>query len=473
MRLVRDGDVPVGAVVNLEGDFLSPDGDQQRLIAVGRPNVCLDILNAFAVHREVGDDARPIAHDGAGALRGLHLEGAAEAAGDIAGRLHGVGGVVGEYHLVSPEGPRREADVSRHAVVAAGAMAQSADGDRRFVLHARLSVAAPDSRFSSDRNALCGRPGGFGMDLTERRVLITGGAGLIGPNLARRLRDHHDADVIVADDLSKGRRERVPDGVEFIEADFTDEADVARAVTADLDVVFHLAAYTDTNFGEPRRLFEENTEMTYNLLERMAEVDVRNLAFTSSSTVYGEAPRPTPEDYAPLEPISIYGSSKLADESLLSTYAHSNDFSVWCFRFANIVGPGQRGTVIPDFIEKLQDDPESLTILGDGRQEKSYLHATECVEAMCHVVEHADASLNTYNLGTRTTTSVTTIADIVADEMGLDPDYEFTGGDRGWTGDVPRMRLSIEKLSALGWEPSLSSHEAVERAAEELVAEMT
>jgi len=309
------------------------------------------------------------------------------------------------------------------------------------------------------------------MDLAGTRVLVTGGAGLIGPHLARRLAP--EADVVVADDLSKGRRERVPDAVEFVEADLTDPADVARVVTEDVDAVFHLAAYTDTNFDEPRRLFEENTEMTYNLLERMDEVGVEQFAFTSSSTVYGEAPRPTPEDYAPLEPISVYGSSKLADEALCSAYAHSHGLQVWCFRFANIVGPGQRGTVVPDFIEKLLEDPETLTILGDGRQEKSYLHVEECVDAMCHVVEHADADLNTYNLGTRTTTSVTTIADIVCEAMGLDPEYEFTGGDRGWTGDVPKMRLSIEKLSALGWEPALSSHEAVERAADELVAELT
>jgi UDP-glucose 4-epimerase len=204
----------------------------------------------------------------------------------------------------------------------------------------------------------------------------------------------------------------------------------------------------------------------------MEDVGVSNIAFTSSSTVYGEAPRPTPEDYAPMEPISIYGSSKLADEALLSTYAHSYDFTVWVFRFANIVGPHQRGTVIPDFIEKLSDDPSELTILGNGRQEKSYLHVTECVDAIQHVIETASGDLNTYNLGTRTTTSVTDIADIVSDEMDLDPTYSYTGGDRGWTGDVPKMRLSIEKLSALGWEPSLSSHEAVRRATQELAAEM-
>ncbi|WP_458205321.1 NAD-dependent epimerase/dehydratase family protein [Haladaptatus sp. NG-SE-30] len=308
------------------------------------------------------------------------------------------------------------------------------------------------------------------MQLTGKRVLVTGGAGLVGSHLAKRLAEAND--VTVADDLSKGTRDRVPEGVEFVQADMTDEDDVAEVVTEDLDIVFHFAAYTDTNYSDPRQLFEENGEMTYNVLERMHEVGVSNLAFTSSSTVYGEAPMPTPEDYAPLEPISIYGASKLADEGIVSTYAHSHDITAWVYRFANIVGPHQRGNVIPDFIEKLLDDPESLTILGNGLQEKSYLHVEECIDAMCHVVEHADDDLNIYNLGTRTTTSVNTIADIVANVMELDPEYEYTGGDRGWTGDVPKMRLSIEKLSALGWNPSQSSDEAVRRAAEQLYDEL-
>jgi len=308
------------------------------------------------------------------------------------------------------------------------------------------------------------------MELSEKRVVVTGAAGLVGSHLADALAD--DNDVLAVDNLSKGSREAVPDGVEFAERDVRDEDDVAAVITEDVDVVFHFAAYTDTNYGDPRQLFEENGAMTYNVLERMREVGVDKLAFTSSSTVYGEAPMPTPEDYAPLEPISVYGASKLADEGLVSTYAHSHGIQSWVYRFANIVGPRQRGNVVPDFIEKLLDDPETLEILGDGRQEKSYLHVEECVDAMTHVVEHADDDLNAYNLGTRTTTSVNAIADIVADFLGVDPEYEYTGGDRGWTGDVPKMRLSIEKLAALGWEPELSSDEAVRRAAEGLAAEI-
>jgi len=305
------------------------------------------------------------------------------------------------------------------------------------------------------------------MELTDKRIVITGGAGLIGSALARRLLE--DNDVLVVDDLSNGIRSSVPDEAAFIEGDLTKEAVVAETIDADVDVVFHLAADKYVNADAPREQFEANGEMTYNVLERMDEVGVESIAFTSSSTVYGEAPRPTPEDYAPLEPISEYGAAKLSEEGLLSVYAHSHDFTVWNFRFANIVGPRYGAGVVPDFIHKLSEDPATLTIRGNGRQEKSYMTLEDCIDAMCYVVEHADEPVNTYNLGTRTTTSVTRIADIVSDEMDLDPDYEYTGGDRGWTGDVPKMRLSIEKLAALGWQPSASSEQAIRQGVRELL----
>ncbi|WP_436931137.1 NAD-dependent epimerase/dehydratase family protein [Halosimplex halobium] len=307
------------------------------------------------------------------------------------------------------------------------------------------------------------------MELSGKRLVVTGGAGFVGSHLCERL--VADNEVVAVDDFSNGERDWLPDGVEVVEGDLTDPEVAAEAITGDADGVFHFAANKNAAADDIEQ-YRFNNQLTETVLDRMDEVGVDNIAFTSSSTVYGEAPRPTPEDYAPLEPISIYGASKLGEESLLSVYAKSHDFTAWIYRFANIVGPRlQLGAVIPDFIDKLEDEPESLTILGDGRQEKSYMHVDECVDAMCHVVEHADDDFNVYNLGTRTTTSVTTIADIVADEMGLDPDYEYTGGDRGWVGDVPRMRLSIEKLSALGWEPDDSSDDAVRRATRELLAD--
>ncbi len=309
------------------------------------------------------------------------------------------------------------------------------------------------------------------MDLSKQRILLTGGAGFIGSHLAADLLDQN-ADVTIIDDLSNGDRTWVPDDAVFKQANLTDPGAVTEELLEDIDLVFHLAASKLVNTDRPHEQFRTNTEMTLNLLEAMERANVRRLVYTSSSTVYGEAPTPTPEDYAPLEPISTYGASKLADEGLLSTYAYSHDFTIWNFRFANIIGPRLRGAVIPDFIEKLTHDPETLTILGNGRQEKSYLHISDCLDAIITVVTATEDPMNTYNLGTGTTTSVTDIADIVSDEMGLNPEYEYTGGDRGWTGDVPKMRLAIEKLTQLGWEPEHESDAAVRRASRELLQEM-
>ncbi len=470
MGLVRHAHVPVRTVVHLEVDLAGADDEEEWLRAMAFPDRRRHVLDRLAVHREVDDGSLPVPQERPIRVGDGHLERAAEAVGDVGDRLARLRGLADQDRPVGAERPRRQGDVCRHAVVAAGAVPQTQHDDLRTVLHGRSEGAEWVTVFEPDRKALGRRGGPSGMDLTDRRVVVTGGAGLIGTHLAARLAP--DNDVVVADDLSKGEADRVPDGAELVVADVKHPDDVAAVVTDDTDIVFHLAAYTDTNYADPRRLFEENTEMTYTLLERADDVGVDGFVFTSSSTVYGEAPRPTPEDYGPLEPISEYGASKLADEGLVSTYAHSYDLQAWTFRFANIVGPHQRGTVIPDFIEKLDDDPDRLTILGDGRQEKSYLHVEDCVDAICHVVENADAALNTYNLGSRTTTSVTRIADIVSEELGLDPAYEYTGGDRGWTGDVPKMRLSIEKLAALGWEPSASSDDAVRRAARQLIDEI-
>jgi len=307
------------------------------------------------------------------------------------------------------------------------------------------------------------------MELAGKRLVVTGGAGFVGSHLVEYLLGENDVHVV--DDFSNGRPEWIPDAATVTDGDLADPAVAEAAIDPATDAVFHLAADKAADRDEIEQ-FRSNNRLTEVVLDQMDEAGVDRVAFSSSSTVYGEAPRPTPEDYAPLEPISVYGASKLGAEGLLSTYAHSHGMTAWVFRFANVVGPRLRGAVIPDFVEKLREDPTTLTILGDGRQEKSYMHVEECIDAICHVVEHADDPVNTYNLGTRTTTSVTRVADIVAAEMGLDPDCEYTGGKRGWTGDVPRMRLSVEKLAALGWEARQSSDEAVRQATRELVGEL-
>ncbi len=305
-------------------------------------------------------------------------------------------------------------------------------------------------------------------------VLVTGGAGFIGSHLAESLLEA-DNDVLVVDNFANSARKWVPNNAAVIEADLTNREAVEKVVTADLDMVFHLAARKKSNDTDPCGQFATNTRMTHLLLEQCRTANIERFAFASSSTVYGEAPRPTPEDYAPLEPISVYGASKLGAEGLVSTYAHSQGMTAYVFRLANIVGPRLRGAVISDFIEKLRTDPTSLTILGYGQQEKSYMHVTDCVNAISHVVEHTtkqSGPVHTFNLGTKTTTAVDEIAEIVSEVLDVHPTFEYTGGDRGWTGDVPNMRLSTEKLTAIGWEPTYESTPAVRLATEELKREI-
>lgn len=308
--------------------------------------------------------------------------------------------------------------------------------------------------------------------MEHQQVLITGGAGFIGSHLSKRLLDRGNT-VTVVDNCSTGRDEWVPDQARFVKGDLTDRETVKEVVTEDLDVVYHLAASKAVNSTEPHQQFQSNTTITQHLLNRMNEVGVPEFVFTSSSTVYGEAPYPTPKTHGPLEPISMYGASKLADEGVCSVYAHSHGLDVTIFRFANIVGPRLRGAVIPDFIMKLQDDPSELEILGDGRQEKSYMHVEDCIDAMFTVLADTDQPLTIANLGTHTTTSVTEIADIVCEELGVNPAYEYTGGDRGWTGDVPKMQLQLETLDALGWTPEHESTAAVRKATQELISELS
>jgi UDP-glucose 4-epimerase len=305
------------------------------------------------------------------------------------------------------------------------------------------------------------------MELKGKTVVVTGGAGFIGSGLTERLVPKND--VCVLDDLSAGKREYVPDCAELRVADALNE-DAARETLKGADAVFHLAADPDVRTGaeDTRVHMEQNTEATNVVLKAAHDAGVDAFAFASTSTVYGEAPRPTPETHGPLEPISLYGASKLACEGLCTAYQGTFGLDTYVYRFANVVG-GRGHGVVPDFVEKLREDPTTLEILGDGRQRKSYTHVSDCLDAMLHVVESDACDGTFYNIGTQDTVSVTRIAEVVSDVMGVDPDFEYTGGERGWKGDVPRMRLDIERILSTGWEPVMDSEGSVRRAAEELV----
>ncbi|MFC1904407.1 NAD-dependent epimerase/dehydratase family protein [Chloroflexota bacterium] len=193
---------------------------------------------------------------------------------------------------------------------------------------------------------------------------------------------------------------------------------------------------------------------------------VKKMVFTSSSTVYGDAGViPVTEDHGRLLPISLYGASKLGSEGLISAFCHLFNMQGWIFRLANVVGSRLTHGVIFDFINKLKQNPGQLEILGDGSQQKPYLHVNDCISGILFSVEYSNQALNVFNLGTSSSTSVVTIANMVAKTMGLDDvEFKYTGGSRGWLGDVPQVRFDITKMSRLGWEPRYTSDEAVQQA---------
>ncbi|WP_324734874.1 NAD-dependent epimerase/dehydratase family protein [Thermococcus sp. SY098] len=313
------------------------------------------------------------------------------------------------------------------------------------------------------------------------KVLVTGGAGFIGSHLVDRLMEQ-GYEVRVVDNLSAGSLNNIKQWLdherfEFLKGDLRSK-EVAKKAVRDVEVVFHLAANPEVRIGaqSPGLLYETNVLITYNLLDAMRGEEVQYLVFTSSSTVYGDAKViPTPEDYAPLEPISVYGGAKLAAEALISGYAHTFDIKSLVFRLANIIGERSNHGVIYDFINKLKANPNRLEILGDGTQKKSYLHVSDTVEGMLFLFEkfkEENKTYDVYNLGSEDWITVKEIAEIVSEEMGLNPEFYFTGGvdgGRGWKGDVKFMRLSIEKAKGKGWKPKMNSYDAVKRTVRELL----
>ena len=304
--------------------------------------------------------------------------------------------------------------------------------------------------------------------------VVTGGAGFIGSHLVDTLVAQGN-EVLVIDSLCAGRIETISRHIDdhkvrFVQADLLGDSWQEHIEGADR--LFHLAADPDVRQSaiSPDPAMQNNIMATYRVLEAMRRYEVPELVFTSTSTVYGDATViPTPEDYAPLLPISVYGASKLACEALISSYCYSFGMKAWIYRFANIGGERSGHGVITDFIRKLKENPNELEILGDGKQAKSYLEVHECVAAMLFALR-TKGTVNIFNIGSEDWIDVKSIAEIVAEEMHLpDVRFRFTGGERGWVGDVPRMQLSRERIKGKRWKPELGSRESVRLAARDLV----
>ena len=308
------------------------------------------------------------------------------------------------------------------------------------------------------------------------RYFVTGGAGFIGSHLVDRLAEM--GDVTVYDNLSTGGKEYIAhhlgrEGFRLVEADLLD-FDTLRKAVADHDVVFHLSASNDIMGGPENRNLDlhQGTLATSHVLEAMLSNGIKQMVYSSSATVYGAARQlPTPEGYAPLLPVSLYGASKLACEGLISAYCHLFGFQAWIFRFGNVSGSRATHGVILDFINKLRRDPSQLEILGDGNQRRPFFMVQDCVDGMLHGLRHAHQQVNLFNLGCDTITDVNTVARIAVEEMGLDGvGFKYSGGPLGFLGDVPDVSLGVEKMARLGWRARYSSDQAVRQAVREMLA---
>jgi UDP-glucose 4-epimerase len=297
--------------------------------------------------------------------------------------------------------------------------------------------------------------------------IVTGCAGFIGSTLVDRLlADGHQ--VIGIDNFSTGQR-RFLDGAlshpsfRLFEIDLLD-LDALKQAFAGGEAVFHLAANADVRFGteHPRKDLEQNTIATYNVLEAMRANGIKKIAFSSTGSVYGEAPVvPTPEDGPFPIQTSLYGASKAAGEGLIAAYCEGFGFQSWIFRFVSILGERYTHGHVFDFYQKLKADPSRLPVLGNGKQRKSYLYVQDCIDAILLAMDKATDKVNIFNLGVDGYCEVNDSIGWICEELGVEPQLEYSGGDRGWIGDNPFIFLETQKIQALGWKPKLGIRDGV------------
>lgn len=307
-------------------------------------------------------------------------------------------------------------------------------------------------------------------------ALVTGAAGFIGSHLCDALLARGDS-VVGVDNLSLGRHENIAhlaanDKFTFVRQDILElPAMAALFKKYRFNCVFHLAANSDIAKSaiDPSIDVDNTFRTTFNVLTLMREYGVNELVFSSTSAVYGEADKPTAENYGPLTPASHYGAAKLASEGFIASFAQCYGMRAWIARFPNVIGSRATHGVIFDFINKLRHTPDVLEVLGNGEQNKPYLHVLDLVAALIFIRDRASERINIFNIGTDSTTKVKTIAEAVVKAVGGRAAIHFGTSDRGWVGDVPFFSYDLRKIFALGWRPSRSSDEAVDLAISELL----
>lgn len=319
------------------------------------------------------------------------------------------------------------------------------------------------------------------MLLCQCSYFVVGGAGFIGSHFADALlASPLTRRITIFDNFSSGREwhyeHHAADArLQIIRADASD----VNALTATMgghDWVIHLASNPDIALAalNPEIDFYRGTLLTNNVVEAMRRAHVGRLIYASGSGVYGDAgEQSVSEDHAPMRPVSTYGASKLAGEAMIASYCSMFGLQACVFRFGNVVGARQTHGVGYDFLRRLKSRPGRLAILGDGRQSKPYIHVTDVVAAVLSAAERAAAAFSVFNVATDDAVTVTEIAEMAAEALGLSakPTFEYTGGRSGWKGDVPVVRLDSSRIHALGWFPKWNSREAVRQSLKELLAD--
>ena len=306
------------------------------------------------------------------------------------------------------------------------------------------------------------------------KYFVTGGAGFIGSNVVDKLLQNGQ-EVVVYDNLSTGQMKFLEEASNFssfklIEDDLLNIDSLTKAMTG-CDFVIHFAANADVRFGleHPKKDLEQNTIATFNVLEAMRANKIKNIAFSSTGSIYGEAKHiPTSEDE--LFPIqtSLYGASKLAGEGLIQAYCEGYGFKGWIFRFVSILGERYTHGHVFDFYKKLLENPDELPVLGDGHQRKSYLYIQDCIDAIFFAIKNSNEKVNVFNLGTNEYCEVNNSIGWISEHLGLNPKLKYSGGNKGWVGDNPFIFLDTSKINKLGWTPKLSIKQGIVKTLEYL-----